>query len=312
MRYLYSALPVILLGMVSVALFVSDAQAWPRVRYEDAQVVERSEVIAIAHIKRESIRFVRSDHWEHQARLVITEVLKGALADTEIPITIHFGLLPVVGGYVKRPEFMVNLRTTGQEYPKDHIAIIDFALPAVDPIVPDAGCDHLWFLRRRSGPRGEQPGTLYGIVDPEDLRPLALKEYFLAYLSPDPAAAGTLLVPFFKQPQNQAMRREIIDMWTKKNYRGSVELLIQMLEQHESFWAGQHLEKDWWNRELYSQLTRQRHLHYREDLAAVIALHRLRDPRARAVIEQARKRWLALGLNNSELIEECDRALAAL
>jgi len=56
--------------------------------------------------------------------------------------------------------------------------------------VSDAGKDNLWFLRKRSGFFGRKPGTgKYGIVDPEDLQPLHLKDYFLAYLSEDPESA---------------------------------------------------------------------------------------------------------------------------
>ena len=50
--------------------------------------------------------------------------------------------------------------------------------------------DNLWFLRRRSGTYGEEPSNgNFGIVDPGDLKPLALKSYILAYLSADPEQA---------------------------------------------------------------------------------------------------------------------------
>jgi hypothetical protein len=56
--------------------------------------------------------------------------------------------------------------------------------------VSDAGKDNLWFLRKRSGFFGGKPGTgKYGIVDLEDLQPLKLNDYFLAYLSEDPESA---------------------------------------------------------------------------------------------------------------------------
>src|SRR5262249_20380235 len=58
-----------------------------------------------------------------------------------------------------------------------------------DPIVPDAGEDNLWFLRRRSGNYGREAGSGdFGIVDPQDVQPLSLLDYFLAYLSADPEA----------------------------------------------------------------------------------------------------------------------------
>src|SRR5262245_34571403 len=58
------------------------------------------------------------------------------------------------------------------------------------PPVRDAGEDNLWLLRRSSGPfeRGAV-ATEPGVVDPDDLQPLALKDYFRAHLAQDPGRA---------------------------------------------------------------------------------------------------------------------------
>src|SRR4051812_40082511 len=70
-------------------------------------------------------------------------------------------------------------------------------------LVKDAREDHLWFLRKLSGPFGREPGgDLYGIVDLEDVQPLSLKTYFLAYLADDPERAvgrQMLLTPEVKR-----------------------------------------------------------------------------------------------------------------
>jgi hypothetical protein len=43
----------------------------------------------------------------------------------------------------------------------------------------DAGDDNLWFLHRRAGNYGREAGTgNFGIVDPQDIQPLSLQDYF--------------------------------------------------------------------------------------------------------------------------------------
>ena len=188
--------PVVGVAIVLAGLLPTPALAWPRMHYEDAVVVERSEVIVVARLKRDSIKYVphkRKPHegrsWEHHAILIVSEVLKGTLDEREIPIIIHYGLTPVVGGYVKREGFMMDHRGTRKDYPKDVIEIFNTASCA-GLCLSDADKDNLWFLRRRSGLYGRKPGTgNYGIVDPQDVQPLALKDYFLAYLSKDPERA---------------------------------------------------------------------------------------------------------------------------
>jgi len=172
------------------------AFGWLRPTYEDAIVVERSELIVVAHIKDGSIKYVRhankpgeGNSYEHHGILVITEVLKGKTDKKEIPVIIHYGLTPVVGGYVERDGFMINLRGWRKDYPKNIIEIMDTGNSATSltPIVKDAREENLWFLRKKSGIYGRKPGTgNYGIVDPEDLRPASMKDYFKAYLSATP------------------------------------------------------------------------------------------------------------------------------
>jgi hypothetical protein len=147
-------------GILAAWLFVlcaGVAQAWLRPEYEDATVVERSELIVVAHIKEGSIMYVPHDKkswegasWEHHATLVIREVLKGKCADKEIPIIIHYGLDPVVEGYVKRDAFTINNRGSKNDYPKGIIQIRDTGGNKGFELVKDARNDNLWFLRKRT------------------------------------------------------------------------------------------------------------------------------------------------------------------
>jgi len=184
---------IMLLTGLAMALMACPASAWLRPIYEDAIVVERSELIVIGHLKQGSIKHVphskkpnEGASWEHHARLVVTEVLKGKTNEKEIPIVIHYGLTPVVGGYVKRESFMINRKGGRTDYPTNIVEVFDTGNSAVSfmPLVKDAREDNIWFLRRQSGIYGREEGTGdLGIVDPEDLRPIELRKYFMAYLS---------------------------------------------------------------------------------------------------------------------------------
>lgn len=186
-----------LLVVISLALLAPEAHAWLRASYEDAVIVQRSELIVIGYIKKDSIKYIPHDHkpnegasWEHHATLVITEVIKGQLEEKEISIIIHYGIDPLVGGV---------LPSTGESYyygksnkiPADQIDLFDQGGNlSMYPFFLHAEKDNLWFLRKRSGTYGREPGKgNYGIADPQDVQPLELKDYFKAYLEKDPEAA---------------------------------------------------------------------------------------------------------------------------
>jgi hypothetical protein len=171
-------------------LVLAVAPAWLRASYEDADVVARSELVVVAHLKPGSIQLV--DHvagpsqgasWENHATLVITSTLKGKAAASEIPITIAYGLDPLVEGKLKTAHIMVNQPGT---YPPGSVQIVDTGNSACcgPPLVADATTDNVWLLRKQNGP--------LGIADPEDLRPLADKDYLSLYLASDPEKAVRL------------------------------------------------------------------------------------------------------------------------
>lgn len=178
---LRTLLPVTCLLLLTV--ISGRALAWLRPTYEDATLVERTELLVVAHLKPDSIKKVPHDRkpgegasWEHHATLVITDVLKGKCDKREIPVILHYGLTPVVQDHKNDPTRQaVVIHDTGG---KGRL------------LVNDARDDNLWFLRRRGGIYGREPGTgNYGVVDPEDVQPLTLKRYFLCYLATDPASA---------------------------------------------------------------------------------------------------------------------------
>lgn len=366
-----------LASLLILVLCVTGAHAWMRPTYEDATVVERSELIVVAHLKASSIQHVPHNRpagdgasWEHHAMLVVTEVLKGKCDKAEIPIVIHYGLTPTAGDGKKGS-------------PKDIIEIHDTGNSSLGPgsLVKDAAQDNLWFLRKRSGYFGREPGTgNYGIVDPEDLQRLQWKPYFLLYMSADPGTAvknyvqknpaegqrgknyldhlevqrilkmadpsqrydgllpfflarttwnmkaearagivacgqpaGPRLKDLFANPKHTNFRYEIIHMWRDMGYRESVPLLIDLLKQHDRFWAEQRLQKGWWNDYSHpDQQTDRRRDIYGEVYAGVLALRSFRDPKAKAVLELTRMRWSAINFDNTQIVEECEAALREL
>jgi hypothetical protein len=366
-------------------LFPSAAIAWIRVHCDDATLVERSELIIVAHLKAGTITFVPNGQsgsmGVHHAVLVITKVLKGKCNDKELPLAIHYGLTPVVGGYRHQNGSVIDRRGRYKNYPKDIIEIFDTGGGVGGPsLVKDAREDALWFLRKRSGTFGREPGKgEYGIVDPEDVQPLEWKPYFLCYLSDHPAEAVRKcaaenpkaevraknyldhlqvqailkiknpkerfdkLLPFFlsrttwnmkaeaekgiiscgkvggeglrrlfNDPQYGRFRETILWMWREMEYKEVVPLVIELLKKHDQFWATQHLQQGWWNKDWDSEQTRHRHAAYGEVYGGICLLHSFRNPRAREVLELTRNRWESFHLGNRQIIDECEAALRAL
>ncbi len=180
------------------------ALAWMHFPYEDATVVERSELIVVAHLREGSI--LKAPHekspvagasWEYHAALVITVVLKGKCDKQEIPLVLHYGLTPIV-------------KAAGKETAKDVMEVFDTGSNKGGSLVKDAGKDNLWFLRKLGGIYGREPGTgNFGVVDPEDLQPLELKPYFLCYLSDNPEAAVKEYIR--KNPETAERGRSYLD-----------------------------------------------------------------------------------------------------
>jgi len=117
--------------------------------------------------------------------------LKGEIREKEIPITVHYGLDPIVGGVYLKTGTKSNYITRGRKVSKDHVAIMDTgnSSRSFRPFVEDAGKDNIWFLRKIDGYGKEKVGGGFGIADPEDVQPMSMKGYFLACLSKDPERA---------------------------------------------------------------------------------------------------------------------------
>jgi hypothetical protein len=382
---------IFLVPFLVIVLFSPNSTfTWYRFPYEDAVVVERSELMVVAHIKEGTIEYVPHQNtpnggasWEYHVTLIATEVLKGKCNEKEIPIIIHYGLSPVIGGYEQRDGVIrLNFRGGREDYPKDIIEIYDTGNSGLSltPLVKDAREDNLWFLRKRSGIYGQESGTgNYGIADPEELQPIELRDYFLAYMADNPETAvkewakknldkagraqryfdhievqrilkiadvndrldklqpyflrrvmwdmnsevksgiissgkagGDYLMKVFDDPAYKQLRPEIILMWRDMKYKECVPFLIELLKKHDQFWATQKLESDWWSNETNHELTNKRREIYGEVYYGVCTLRSFKDVRARAILEATNDRWKAIAFDNTQILEECQRALKEL
>ncbi len=184
--------------LLFLAFYPGGAQTEIRPHYDDATVVERSELIVVAHIKVGSVEYIPDEtpgkglSWVHHATLTITEVLKGQCDNEEIPIIIHFGLTPIVEGYARGKKYWTIYECLGKKVPKNNIQILDTgnSHKSFIPLIENAEKNNLWFLRRLKSIHGKESGPYnYGIHDPEDLRPIKMKEYLLLYLTDNPETA---------------------------------------------------------------------------------------------------------------------------
>jgi hypothetical protein len=173
--------------------------AWLRMPVEDHDLVARSELIVVGGIKEGSVHYVpheappdgRGRSWEHHAILIVRQVLKGKCDKREIPLTVHYGLSPLVDGHMKNEGTEVGIPVAdGVE--RGSIQILDTGNSSMsfEPLVADARQDNVWFLRRLASRVGDDAAKAnFGIGDPEDVQRMTLKDYLLCYLGPDPEAA---------------------------------------------------------------------------------------------------------------------------
>ena len=179
---------VVCLAAALLLTQLSPAQAWLRVPYEDAVVVERSELIVVGHVQPGSLAKVEHEKdsdegrsWEYHGILIITEVLKGQIDEPEISLVFEYGLTPTEGR-IGIKDHLNGITEHGR------IELWDSGNSSVtfESLVPDAREPVLWFLRREAGRLRHPSGLgLYRIRDPEDVQRIELKDYFLAYLSED-------------------------------------------------------------------------------------------------------------------------------
>jgi hypothetical protein len=187
-------------GLFLVTMLIPSTRAlgWMRLIREDAKLVGDSELIVVGRLQAGSVCYIlKADGgrpgWETRVTLLITEVLKGTCKKKEVPILIHYGLTPIVGGHVNiEGKLEMDVRSRNKSYPKSKIEVYDTgsSLHGGPSLVADARDDNLWFLRKSSGHGVEGAvAEVFGIAEPEELAPSVLKPYYQALLAADPEKA---------------------------------------------------------------------------------------------------------------------------
>ncbi|HUV39946.1 MAG TPA: hypothetical protein VMY39_10050 [Planctomycetota bacterium] len=234
----------VLLVCSLVACLATMCHARLRWDVEDDELVTRSELIVVGHIAEGSVRFLPHDvapdegrSWEHHATLVVTGTIKGEAPGKEIPIVLHYGLDPSIGGKMLRDE---HLRAV-EPRPVGAIRIVDTAASGFGGhhAVEDARKDAIWFLRKGTGIRNRRIAPdRFGIVDPEELQPLALRKYFEVYLAADPERGVRDYLAnhpeLHKRAQRYLDRREIERIVRLPDARERLTKLMPYFDKHDT------------------------------------------------------------------------------
>jgi hypothetical protein len=168
-----------------LALLCNQAGAWPVYLYTDAEVVKQAELIAVGHLKEGSLsRIPHPGSYEHRAVLIISRVIKGKANGQELPIIIHYGLLPVPARYEAQLDtnHFAELDHIPPFSPDETIRIYEdnpsegFSRPS-----GDIRKDQIWLLRlhEKAGMRDDpQIATTNapGVWEPEDIQPLSKEQ----------------------------------------------------------------------------------------------------------------------------------------
>ncbi len=174
------------------------AHAWIRSRYSDPEVVQRAELIVVAHIKEGSIVYVPhvvkdggGMSWEHHGTLLVAETIKGTPSEQEVPIIFHYGLDPLLADGRRDADPRRPPRIPNQAAVDPNSPIIVYDVGGRDgPVSGDIRQDQIWFLRAHESKDrpddGRDSTDTLGLWDPQDVQPLELKPYFQAFLTDHP------------------------------------------------------------------------------------------------------------------------------
>ena len=127
------------------------------------------------------------------------------------------------------------------------------------------------------------------------------------------SVAGKKLISVFDDPKHKELRQNIILIWRDMDYTNAAPLLIQLLKNHDQFWAEQTLTNGWRSAGDGSELTQKRRDIYAEVYYSVATLRTFHDPQSKEAIELTQKRWKSIKFDSNPMIlEECDAALKEL
>ena len=170
---------VIYIGLAAL-LINCPAIAWSEMAYTDAQIVDRADLVVVGHLKRDSLK--------HQPRsisyavLVITRVIKGVTQVAEIPISIS--LLPAPNTFKSADDFANNdLAPRTYDWTKPIVLFDNNPDGGSEyPLIDDIRKDQIWLLRKAKSMEGGNGKDILGVLDPQDVQPLAKEQQLKGYV----------------------------------------------------------------------------------------------------------------------------------
>jgi hypothetical protein len=171
----------------SFVFFAFNASAWPVGPRPDAEIANDAQVVVVAHIKPGSLKGIQNGgSYETQATLLVVSVLKGNTSAKEIPIMLHYGVLPVPKSYMDR-----NATDVLNGYPYTYTYTAPIRLLEDNPsegetqVIDDIRKDQIWFLRKYLRGNGStfdstvvaNQGWL-GAIDFRDVQPISKENDF--------------------------------------------------------------------------------------------------------------------------------------
>jgi hypothetical protein len=125
-------------------------------------------------------------------------------------------------------------------------------------------------------------------------------------------AAGPYLMGAYESSRDDEVRHEIMLLWGKLRYAGAVDTLIKVLDDSNKFWAIQDFDPSFWKNAPDSTQAIARNNWSGRVYYAVTALGEIGSSRARPSIEESRRTWATTRLDNAQIVEACDHAVATL
>ena len=200
-------------SFIAIVVLSAAARADIYIHSEDGLVIERSEIIVIAHIKADSFKGGSDPKYpESQARatLVIEQVLKGSIVKREIEITVYDYLNCSVGGKDPFSNIPHNHYLRAGKF-RPAAGVINLHHRCNDALLtPHLEAGKIWLLQRHSGELGADTGKGgFGLMEFEEVQELELKDYYQCYLSAEPEASVRAYVA--TRPQLLARARPFLE-----------------------------------------------------------------------------------------------------
>ncbi len=219
-RQSHSVLPTVAI-ILATSLAATSANAYLPLATPDYLIATRADLVVVGRIKDGTVEYLpvveelsngQTINWcAPRARFLVAEVADGKLREREIAIWFRGGVLPLVEGQFDWGTWHIDLRREHFDPDSIQIGTLNNSFYLRDRL-KDLRKNHLWFLKRNAGFPGLQPNEEAWCIDSwDDVSPLNLKDYFMAYRAADPKKA--LLAVESKYPEStETIRRYVASL----------------------------------------------------------------------------------------------------